>query len=77
MIRGARRFNAYEGYSHSFKFKGDYLGETSTERSLIIAVDAMDFTKGLLTKASQYSRKFILRELHKMFVGVYGACRDD
>lgn len=77
MIRGARRINEYEGYSYSFKCRGITSSESQTDRSLIIAVDAMDFTKGLLTKASQYSKMFILRELHKLFVGVEGSCSDD
>ncbi len=34
----------------------------------------MDFTKGLLNKSSQYSRKFIFREIHKFFVGIDRAC---
>ena len=40
------------------------------EESVIVAVDAVDYTKGLLTKNVQYSRKFVRREMHKFFVGL-------
>ena len=40
------------------------------EKSVIVAVNAVDYTKGLLTKASQYSRCFVRKELQKFFVGI-------
>ena len=61
MIRGARRFNEYQGYSQSFKFAGNYEGRHETDKSLIIAVDALDYTKGLLNKQAQYNKKFVKR----------------
>ena len=70
VVRKARRFNSYSGYSQDFKFRGNYTGEESSEQSVIIAVDALDFSKGLLSKSSQYSKRFLRRELHKFYVGI-------
>ena len=39
---------------------------------MIVAVDAVDYSSKL-SKSSQYSRKYLRRELHKLYVGVEGA----
>ena len=73
VVRGARRFNTYEGYSKSFRFLGNYGDGDDGDRagkSVIIAVDAVDFSKGLMKKEMQYQKKFFRREMHKFFVGV-------
>ena len=70
VVRGARRFNQYSGYSKSFRYEGEYHGPSRVEESVIVAVDAVDYTKGLLNKNAQYSRKFMRREMHKFFVGL-------
>lgn len=74
VVRGARKINNYEGYSTNFKFTGTNFSDTFfPSDSCIVAVDALDFSKGLLTKPMQYSQKLIKRELHKIHLGIKAA----
>lgn len=72
IVHNARRFNTYQGYSRSFQFKGDYqhTADDGNNESVIVAVDAVDFVHKPLSRAHQYTKHFIRRELHKMYVGL-------
>lgn len=60
VVSGARRFNLYSGYSHSFRFEGTYPHTQHPAKSIIVAVDAVDYSSKL-SKSLQYSKKFISR----------------
>lgn len=44
--------------------------------SLVVSVDAVDFSKTMPKKVDQFQSKFIRRELHKMRVGLKAAMQD-
>jgi hypothetical protein len=74
VVQGAKKINNYSGYSYNFKFKGTYFDDNHCpEKSCIVAIDAVDFMKGIMNKSMQYSQKFIKRELHKIYLGVQAA----
>ena len=73
IITGAEQFNECDGYSDTFRFRGNFDDQTSRDRwnrrlTQIIAIDAQDFgsEKGL---EQQYDRNGIDRELSKAFSG--------
>lgn len=72
-IYGFRQYCEYEGYSETFKFKGVCQDKTPVDvynkvDSVIIAVDALDFSCFVSTEL-QYEETFVLREIHKAYVG--------
>uniref|UniRef100_A0A6V7LA66 poly(ADP-ribose) glycohydrolase n=1 Tax=Bracon brevicornis TaxID=1563983 RepID=A0A6V7LA66_9HYME len=70
VVTGAERYSKYEGYSHTFKWTGDYVDETPRDSSgrretSIVAIDALYFSQA----DAQFSMKNINRELNKAYVG--------
>lgn len=58
------RINDYQGYSDEFKFVGTSKKiHEESNRKCIAAIDAIDFSKGILksTKEMQYGSKLIKR----------------
>lgn len=66
-IMGCERFSAYEGYSSSFQWNGDYLDTTPLDsfrrrKCTIVAIDATLFRARHL----QYKEDMLKRELNKV-----------
>ena len=72
IIKGARRFSNYTGYSSSFRFAGPCGDVALMEESVFIAVDALYFKNrgsqcDLLCQ--QVEKPILIRELNKLYVG--------
>ncbi|XP_053213629.1 poly(ADP-ribose) glycohydrolase-like [Panonychus citri] len=72
VIIGTEQFNNYSGYSDTFKFAGDFNDSTPVDSwgrryTRIMAMDALYFAVDKVQ--TQYSKKFIDRELVKSFTG--------
>jgi poly(ADP-ribose) glycohydrolase len=67
IVSGIERYSKYEGYSNTFKWKGDYVDETPRDSSgrrmtSIVAIDALYFRQSSL----QFNIDNITRELNKV-----------
>jgi len=60
-------FSNYSGYSSELRFEGQYTGSEKYSRS-VIAIDALPFANGR-DQLMQFSKKPVLRELNKAFIG--------
>lgn len=74
IVSGIERYSKYEGYSNTFKWKGDFVDETPRDDSCrrmtsIVAIDALYFRQPLL----QFKIDNITRELNKAYVGFVGS----
>lgn len=71
IIRGAKRFSKYLGYSDSFRYDGPYVYADGSEdhKEEIVAIDALDFAhRGMFrSKTDQYKPEWIQRELNKAY----------
>lgn len=73
MVHGWWQYSNYEGYSDSFKWKGDRKRNSMQDvygktQNSVIAIDALDFSCFVSTEL-QYEKSFIMREIHKAYVG--------
>lgn len=67
IVSGIERYSKYEGYSNTFKWKGDFVDETPRDNSgrrmtSIVAIDALYFRQSSL----QFNIDNINRELNKV-----------
>lgn len=67
IVSGIERYSKYEGYSNTFKWKGDFVDETPRDISgrrmtSIVAIDALYFKQSSL----QFNMDNIKRELNKV-----------
>lgn len=67
IVSGIERYSKYEGYSNTFKWKGDFVDETPRDNSgrrmtSIVAIDALYFRQSSL----QFNMDNINRELNKV-----------
>lgn len=67
IVSGIERYSKYEGYSNTFKWKGDFIDETPRDDSCrrmtsIVAIDALYFRQPSL----QFKIDNITRELNKV-----------
>ncbi|CAL1675314.1 unnamed protein product [Lasius platythorax] len=74
IVSGIERYSKYEGYSNTFKWKGDFIDETPRDDSCrrmtsIVAIDALYFRQPSL----QFKMDNITRELNKAYVGFVGS----
>lgn len=74
IVSGIERYSKYEGYSNTFKWKGDFVDETPRDDSYrrmtsIVAIDALYFRQPSL----QFKIDNIIRELNKAYVGFVGS----
>ncbi|XP_011881580.1 PREDICTED: poly(ADP-ribose) glycohydrolase-like [Vollenhovia emeryi] len=74
IVSGIERYCKYEGYSNTFKWKGDFVDETPRDNSgrrmtSIVAIDALYFKQSSL----QFNMDNINRELNKAYVGFVGS----
>ncbi|XP_029166400.1 poly(ADP-ribose) glycohydrolase-like isoform X2 [Nylanderia fulva] len=74
IVSGIERYSKYEGYSNTFKWKGDFVDETPRDDSYrrmtsIVAIDALYFRQPSL----QFKIDNITRELNKAYVGFVGS----
>ncbi|XP_011636332.1 poly(ADP-ribose) glycohydrolase-like isoform X2 [Pogonomyrmex barbatus] len=74
IVSGIERYSKYEGYSNTFKWKGDFVDETPRDNSgrrmtSIVAIDALYFRQSSL----QFNMDNINRELNKAYVGFVGS----
>ncbi|XP_011689783.1 PREDICTED: poly(ADP-ribose) glycohydrolase-like [Wasmannia auropunctata] len=74
VVTGIERYSKYEGYSNTFKWKGDFVDETPRDNSgrrmtSIVAIDALYFRQSSL----QFNMDNINRELNKAYVGFVGS----
>ncbi|GAB1869593.1 WD repeat and FYVE domain-containing protein 3 [Camponotus japonicus] len=74
IVSGIERYSKYEGYSNTFKWKGDFIDETPRDDSCrrmtsIVAIDALYFRQPSL----QFKIDNITRELNKAYVGFVGS----
>ncbi|XP_012540752.1 poly(ADP-ribose) glycohydrolase [Monomorium pharaonis] len=74
IVSGIERYSKYEGYSNTFKWKGDFVDETPRDNSgrrmtSIVAIDALYFRQSSL----QFNVDNINRELNKAYVGFVGS----
>lgn len=74
---GCEQYSRYSGYSETFRYEGDYLDTTPRDaygRRLcqVVAVDAVPFRRS----ETQYQRRFLLRELNKVYTGFYSPRQD-
>ncbi|XP_072755843.1 poly(ADP-ribose) glycohydrolase isoform X1 [Anoplolepis gracilipes] len=74
IVSGIERYSKYEGYSNTFKWKGDFVDETPRDDSCrrmtsIVAIDALYFRQPSL----QFKVDNITRELNKAYVGFVGS----
>ncbi|XP_071554724.1 poly(ADP-ribose) glycohydrolase [Temnothorax nylanderi] len=74
IVSGIERYSKYEGYSSTFKWKGDFVDETPRDNSgrrmtSIVAIDALYFRQSSL----QFNMDNINRELNKAYVGFVGS----
>ncbi|XP_012055190.1 PREDICTED: poly(ADP-ribose) glycohydrolase-like [Atta cephalotes] len=74
IVSGIERYSKYEGYSNTFKWKGDFVDETPRDISgrrmtSIVAIDALYFKQSSL----QFNMDNIKRELNKAYVGFVGS----
>ncbi|XP_070528791.1 poly(ADP-ribose) glycohydrolase isoform X4 [Cardiocondyla obscurior] len=74
IVSGIERYSKYEGYSNTFKWKGDFVDETPRDNSgrrmtSIVAIDALYFRQSSL----QFNMDNVNRELNKAYVGFVGS----
>ncbi|XP_011139259.1 poly(ADP-ribose) glycohydrolase isoform X1 [Harpegnathos saltator] len=74
VVSGIERYSKYEGYSSTFKWKGDFVDETPKDSSgrrmtSIVAIDALYFKQSSL----QFNINNVTRELNKAYVGFVGS----
>ncbi|XP_050444610.1 poly(ADP-ribose) glycohydrolase-like isoform X1 [Cataglyphis hispanica] len=74
IVSGIERYSKYEGYSNTFKWKGDFVDETPRDdscrrRTSVVAIDALYFRQPSL----QFEIDNITRELNKAYVGFIGS----
>jgi len=67
IVSGIERYSKYEGYSNTFKWRGDFVDETPRDNSgrrmtSIVAIDALYFRQSSL----QFNMDNINRELNKV-----------
>ncbi|XP_070156004.1 poly(ADP-ribose) glycohydrolase isoform X2 [Polyergus mexicanus] len=75
IVSGIERYSKYEGYSNTFKWKGDFVDETPRDDSCrrmtsIVAIDALYFRQ---QPSLQFKIDNITRELNKAYVGFVGS----
>lgn len=78
-ISGAEQYNIYDGYSNTFRWKGNFVDETpvdSWRRRMhrVVAMDAKMFTRA--SHYNQFKPTYIDRELNKAFCGFKARCHD-
>jgi len=70
LIQGVERFCKYEGYESTFEFKGKFNDNNSVSNNLrdssIVAIDAFNFYE---QKVEEFSKKALLREIIKAYIG--------
>jgi len=71
IVSGIERYSKYEGYSNTFKWKGDFVDETPRDNSgrrmtSIVAIDALYFRQSSL----QFNMDNINRELNKVCISM-------
>lgn len=76
LISGAQRYSSYEGYARTFTYKGDHtdiqeLDEKGHLKSYIVAIDALNFGLNPWSRITQYTKKNIVRELNKAYIGFH------
>lgn len=74
IVSGIERYSKYEGYSNTFKWKGDFVDETPRDNSgrrmtSIVAIDALYFKQSSL----QFNMDNVNRELNKAYAGFVGS----
>ncbi|XP_014470896.1 PREDICTED: poly(ADP-ribose) glycohydrolase-like [Dinoponera quadriceps] len=74
IVSGIERYSKYEGYSSTFKWKGDFVDETPRDSSgrrmtSVVAIDALYFKQSSL----QFNISNVTRELNKAYVGFVGS----
>lgn len=70
IIYGAKRVSLGVGYKDSFTFDGTYHDkEHKYQNSVIVAIDAIDFSQNSKQAANQYCKKFVRREIFKALAG--------
>ncbi|KAI3380836.1 hypothetical protein SNEBB_002359 [Seison nebaliae] len=67
---GCERFSNYVGYARTFEFSGNHEDKTQRDsfgriKCRVVAIDATRFIRS----PTQYSERFILRDLNKCFIG--------
>lgn len=68
---GTEQYSSYRGYGSNFQFSGDYIDNSkfdSEGRKMLIlsAIDAINFRRN---QDSQFSEKYVNREIFKAFIG--------
>jgi poly(ADP-ribose) glycohydrolase len=70
IVYGARCFSKHRMQNNEFTFTKEYPFQKGSlvSKSVIVAIDAADFTAGSLTNI-QYSKKAVQREINKAYAG--------
>ena len=65
VISGFEKFCNYDGYSRSFKYKGDYFEQEGAKKNYIVAIDALDyFCQDISNK---FKKSKMLREITRAY----------